>query len=204
MICSKCGLEVDAGATFCGNCGQPVQQGAAQPVAAQTAPVVAAAAPVATSTAAPSAIAPSPALNPAPVAPTGAAPTPLQAAPMPGPAYGTPAAYNRPGSGKAIAAFVLGIIGLIAWLIPILGLALGVMALIFGTMTTKSGHRNLAITGIVLGSISILLALGAFVYNVQAAAKQQAANGTVYSSSVVSFSWASHEIMTALVTPRNK
>lgn len=211
MICSKCGLEVDAGAVFCGNCGQPVQQAqmAPQPVDQATAqpvapaPVAPGPAPFTLQTNAP--VAAQPFATPSLATPAPAMPGPgaTATAPATGQAYGLPAAYSRPGGGKAIAGFVLGIIGLIGWLIPIVGLVLGILALIFGTMTTKSSHRNLAITGIVLGSIVIVMSLGAFVYNVQSVAKNQAAN-TAYSSSAASLSWAGHEVLTALTTPRNQ
>lgn len=210
MICSKCGLEVDAGAAFCGNCGQPVQQVATQPVAQGAAPMAPAAPVLVSAPMGGAAVAqPFPTQNPANVAPAAPQPQPVMSGPgaaaaaLPGQAYGLPAAYSRPGGGKAIASFVLGIIGLIGWLIPIVGVILGILALVFGTMTTKSSHRNLAIAGIVLGSITVLMSLGAFVYNVQQVAKDQA-TGTAYSSSTASLSWATHEVLVALTTPRNQ
>jgi MFS family permease len=78
----------------------------------------------------------------------------------------------------------MGIIGLIAWLIPLIGMILGVLSLVFGTMSTRSSHRNLAIAGIVLGSITIALSLFGFVLNVQSAAKQQSASQNISTSIV--------------------
>jgi hypothetical protein len=232
MTCSKCGLEVDAGAAFCGNCGQPVQAAQQPPAVAptpsltpapvapapQVAPVVAPApapsvAPIAPAQSlspisspvpspgipAPSplaaAVSPAPSLQPAPLSPLVA---PQAAMPASGPAYGNAAALAHPGSNKAIAAFVLGVIGLIGWIIPIVGLTLGILALIFGTMTTKSSRRKLAISGVVLGSITIFLSLCAFVYNIQAATKQQAANNTSYSTTAEAVSIVSKDVVAAL------
>lgn len=51
---------------------------------------------------------------------------------------------------QAIAALVFGVLGCAGWLIPIFGVLLGILAIIFGTIGLKSQKRKLAITGIVL------------------------------------------------------
>lgn len=65
----------------------------------------------------------------------------------------------------AVAALVLGIIGLLISWIPVLGLLLPVLALIFGILGLnrakrgEAGNRGLAIAGIVLGGIGLAIAL---------------------------------------------
>jgi hypothetical protein len=189
MVCTKCGLDIDTGAVFCGNCGQPVQNmtgatpvpaaqasteavagavTAAQPLpvaaAAPIAPAVQAAEPLPVAPAAPQAF---PAPQPAPVfqaAPVAAPVQPAVAAPGV-PAYGLPVQASGPGGGKAIAAMVLGIIGLVASLIPILGFIFGGLALMFGKQSKQSSHPSMSKAGSVLGSIAIALSGIVFSYN---------------------------------------
>lgn len=60
---------------------------------------------------------------------------------------------------KAIASLVLGLIGMLAWLCPLLGLAVTIPGLALGIMGLKSQQRGLAIGGIVASSIFLLLSL---------------------------------------------
>lgn len=83
---------------------------------------------------------------------------------------------HRPtdGSGKAVASLVLGIVGMVVWCLPILGLPVGVIGLILGMKARESEKRNLAIAGIVLCVIVLVLSginaiLGAFLGFQQAA-----------------------------------
>jgi MFS family permease len=88
------------------------------------------------------------------------------------------AAPSQRGGGKAIASLVLGILGLIAWVIPILGLIMGVLAIIFGSLTLKSSRKGFAIAGLILGSIVVLISLFAWVYNVQQIRQEREKNPT--------------------------
>ena len=63
---------------------------------------------------------------------------------------------------KATLSFILGMVGLAGWLIPIVGLFLGVAAIAFGTMSLKRVRHNLAFAGMVLGSLVVMLSLLAF------------------------------------------
>lgn len=167
--CPNCHQPVAAGATFCGNCGFNLTQA--------TAPGTPATAP-----------APAPGVVPAPPAPAVGVPTPAISAvpPVPGsttvgvippapgnpmvgtmpPVPGTPAAPHD-ASGKAIAALVLGVLGLVGWLVPIIGMILGILAIIFGTTSMHTRRRGLAIAGTIIAVPVILLSLGAWVYNAQ-------------------------------------
>ncbi len=149
MKCSNCHQDIEPGAAFCGNCGQPVPAAAGAPApaaAASPAPVPAPAAPAPV----------------APAAPVAAAAAPAATAAVP--AYSVPAANH--GGGKAIASLVLGIIGLLGWIIPIVGFILAITGFILGTLSLKN-KKGFAIAGMVLAAITMILSLVAFVYNIQ-------------------------------------
>ncbi len=59
-------------------------------------------------------------------------------------------------SGLAIASFVLGILGFIAWCLPIIGFPVQITGLVLGIMGANSSKRSLAITGIVLCVLGII------------------------------------------------
>jgi len=61
--------------------------------------------------------------------------------------------------GLAIASLILGIFSLLAWLFPICGLPISVIALIFGVISLNSSKRGLAIAGIVLSGIGLILTI---------------------------------------------
>jgi hypothetical protein len=129
MKCNHCGAEVNAGATFCGNCGQPMTptQGPAQPVATY---------------------------NPAGVA-------------VPSP--------TLPKNTKATLAMVFGILGLVGWLIPILGCALAIAAIVLGTTSMKQPHKSFAVAGIILAIPVLGLSIFAWVKNAETIMENQKA-----------------------------
>lgn len=59
----------------------------------------------------------------------------------------------------AIASLVLGIFSLLGWLLPICGLPMSILGLIFGIISTNSSKRNLAIAGIVMSVLGLILAV---------------------------------------------
>ncbi len=60
---------------------------------------------------------------------------------------------------KAKTGFLLGILGLVAWIIPLVGAPITVTGLIFSIKGTKSLKRKLAIAVIVLSSIGLFLTI---------------------------------------------
>jgi hypothetical protein len=69
--------------------------------------------------------------------------------------------------GKPVASLVLGILGLILWLIPLFGLPSTIVGLVFGINALKRSEKGMAVAGVVLCSIGLLLsvanaALGAY------------------------------------------
>ena len=76
--------------------------------------------------------------------------------------YGEQQAQPQQGNGVAIAAMVLGILGLIMWWIPGLGLIVALLGLIFGIVGMKKAGRiggkgkGLAITGLITGILGLI------------------------------------------------
>ncbi len=64
-----------------------------------------------------------------------------------------------------IAALTLGIVGLFAWILPPLGLAISVIGLILGIleMIISKKQKRRAVTGMILCILSIALSIGALV-----------------------------------------
>jgi hypothetical protein len=169
MICPNCHQQVSPGATFCGNCGFNLNNN--QPVPAlNNAQQTPNAPPQVTTPVAQTANAPA-TTSPSVPQPAVTTTQPLAAVPPAAsqPAYDgasgaafvgntvTSSSYNTSladesmqHNSKGIIAFVLGVLGCIGWLIPLVGVTLGVLALAFGTMALKSKKKVFAIIGIVL------------------------------------------------------
>ena len=69
-------------------------------------------------------------------------------------------------SGKAIASLVLGILGFVGSLIPLIGLIMGIGALMLGLNSKNSAKKGMATAGIILGIIVIVLSLIFWAYNI--------------------------------------
>jgi hypothetical protein len=95
------------------------------------------------------------------------------ASPLDGHAPPTTTAGRRPG--KAITSMVLGIISIPAALIPIAGLILGILAVVFGATARSEIVRHRldgkaqAMAGIVCGAVGIVLSVGLFVIGMASA-----------------------------------
>lgn len=61
--------------------------------------------------------------------------------------------------GKCIASLVLGILGLIFWLVPLFGFPIALAGLILGAMERKKGARGMATAGFVLSIIGLVLTI---------------------------------------------
>lgn len=66
---------------------------------------------------------------------------------------------QKSSGGKAIASLVLGILGLLAWLLPLIGLPITIVGLVLGMVDRKSERRGLAMAGIVLNALFLALTL---------------------------------------------
>jgi hypothetical protein len=85
-------------------------------------------------------------------------------APFPGPSEST---LPTPGGGKAIAALCLGLFGLIAWFLPIIGFPVTITGLVLGFKSLGGPRRGMATAGIVLCIIGLVFttanaAIGAY------------------------------------------
>lgn len=70
-------------------------------------------------------------------------------------------------NGKAIASLVLGIVGLIAWILPLVGFPVTIVGLVMGVSGRKSEKKGMATAGMVLSIIALVAciinsALGAY------------------------------------------
>lgn len=61
--------------------------------------------------------------------------------------------------GLAIAGFVLGIINMCAWLLPICGGPVAIVGLVLSILGIKSSQKTLAIIGVVLSALGLLLTI---------------------------------------------
>jgi hypothetical protein len=89
-----------------------------------------------------------------------------QATPSPLDAHASPAATGK-ASGRATASFVLGIIAVVAALIPILGIILAVIAIVLGNTARKETRPApwQATAGFALGILAVAVSIGMFVLN---------------------------------------
>lgn len=71
--------------------------------------------------------------------------------------------YSQPveeKKGLSIASMILGIVGLVAWCLPIVGFPVCLTGLILGIIGIKKGGKGMAIAGIIMCSITLLLTIG--------------------------------------------
>lgn len=61
--------------------------------------------------------------------------------------------------GLSIASMVLGIVGCLAWCIPLFGFPVCITGLVLGILGIKKGGKGMAIAGIILCAITLLLTL---------------------------------------------
>jgi hypothetical protein len=66
----------------------------------------------------------------------------------------------------AIAGFVLGLVGLVAWLVPILGLADGIVGIIMSVKGLKSEKRTFALIGLILSIVGIVASIVFWIYGI--------------------------------------
>lgn len=60
---------------------------------------------------------------------------------------------------KPIVALILGIAGMIAWIIPIIGLPIGIVGLVMGIIGTKDSRKGMAVVGIILSALCLVLTI---------------------------------------------
>ena len=185
MNCSKCGQPLDPGASFCGSCGQQLVQtntGQAQSVVGYVSQPVVPTPPIAPMIPQPpQAIDPNQQsqatmsqviANQQPSVGSSNFGTPVMSANSGYngaiPSYATPAVpVDHGGERLAIIGLIFGVIGIPASLIPIIGLAFGITGIILSTIAHKRYKHLMTTLAIIFSSISIVLALGLWVFAIQ-------------------------------------
>lgn len=71
---------------------------------------------------------------------------------------------RKPGAGYGVSALVLGIVGMVAWYIPIFGVPINVLGLLLGHKGIKHVGQWMALTGIVLCVMGFGLSLSNVLY----------------------------------------
>ena len=68
---------------------------------------------------------------------------------------------QKAGGGKSIAAFVLGVIGVVTWCIPLIGLPITLTGLVLGivSLNKPSSNRSLGIAGVILNALFLILTI---------------------------------------------
>ena len=66
---------------------------------------------------------------------------------------------NEEKKGMSIASMVLGIVGFIAWCLPLVGFPVTIVGLVLGILGIKKGGKGMAIAGIIMSSITLVLTL---------------------------------------------
>ena len=66
---------------------------------------------------------------------------------------------NQEICGKAVASMILGIAGLVAWFIPLIGLPITVIGLTLGIISLKSNNRGMATAGIIMSILGLVLTI---------------------------------------------
>ena len=89
---------------------------------------------------------------------------------------------EKKGKGFAIAALVLGICALVFCWVPVLNWILAILAVVFGIIAlVKKATKGMAITGLVLGAVSIIIAFIISVFGlalIGAASEYSSASGS--------------------------
>ena len=62
-------------------------------------------------------------------------------------------------NGLSIASLVLGIVGFVAWFLPLVGYPVTIVGIILGALGMKKGGRGMAIAGIICSTICLVLTL---------------------------------------------
>lgn len=70
---------------------------------------------------------------------------------------------------RAQTGFILGLVSIVAWILPLIGLPISVLAIVFSSLGLSSSKRQRAIAGLTLGVIFLTLTLinsiaGAVIY----------------------------------------
>ena len=69
------------------------------------------------------------------------------------------------GKGLAIAALAIGVVALIASVVPLAGWVLGAIALVLGIVSRRQTKTGLGLAGLILGAVALVISTAFFVVN---------------------------------------
>ncbi|HEX2939028.1 MAG TPA: hypothetical protein VHO66_08945 [Ruminiclostridium sp.] len=69
------------------------------------------------------------------------------------------AGNDKKKSTKATAGFVLGLVSIVAWLLPILGYPVTILGIIFSALGMKSSKKKFAVIGLILSIVFLIVTL---------------------------------------------
>lgn len=165
MNCPNCNQLIEAGAAFCGNCGQELAVKA--PDGKQTGSHIAQV------------------LKGQIDSQTGQPQYAGQVIADNVPNYAITSPLQHVGETKAILSILLGVVGIIgALLVALVGLVLGIAGLMLGTMSRNSVRRGLSTAGIIVSSIAIVVSLGVWAYVIHRQTNTKIATATQASDAV--------------------
>lgn len=66
---------------------------------------------------------------------------------------------NSKKDNQAVTGFILGLVSILAWFIPLFGFPITILGIIFSSLGLKSSKKNLAIAGLVLSIVFLLVTM---------------------------------------------
>ncbi len=111
--------------------------------------------------------------------------------------YATPQYYGEPvarsteksAEGWGVTALILGLFGLIAWCCPIIGIIIGILAVIFGILSLGKGGGTQAIIGLILGIICLALSILNALLGMAMMMADASADFAHYSATAIQMAW---------------
>lgn len=176
MDCPNCHEPVDVGAAFCGNCGQALAPQHLLTGTTTTRDSESAAAPIVSDA---TTRTPTVEVSNAMLQGIGNQLVGASVSKQPIPTYARPALGQQRDHFRAAISVVFGTLGVVGSLImPFVGLVLGIVGVITGTMSRRYLKRGLGLAGIFISTAGIFVSMGTWAYAISRTSQQQQATKT--------------------------